>query len=39
MDLGELEDPLHTLPGFNDRLSMLPALAEHHCGSASVAAS
>ncbi len=34
LDLGELEDfPSHLLPGFNDRLiTLLPALAEHHCG-------
>ncbi|WP_374569011.1 cyanophycin synthetase [Ideonella sp.] len=34
LDLGELEDhPSDKLPGFTDRLlTLLPALAEHHCG-------
>ena len=34
LDLGELEDcPSNLLPGFTDRLvTLLPALAEHHCG-------
>ena len=34
LDLGELEDhPSDRLPGFNERLcTLVPALAEHHCG-------